>query len=293
MKKASDSKLPDEYRILVCLSLTSRGTVVAAQSGRLAAALGAKPLFLHVGEENPHTREALSDIMRAGGIDADPSCMLVRSGKVHEVACRLAEEHDADLIISGALEREGVLEYYVGSTARRIARFARRSVLLLTAPSDAERPFRSVAARVDFNDDSKDALRYAVSFARRAGALTFHALHEYELPALRLGLDDSSDMREETEMQEMLEMETTSHLRSFIEDIDFSGIELRIACLHGKRGYESAEYARREHIDLLITAAPRRRLGLLDKLFQHDVEYALESLPCAFLLHRDQEEESR
>ncbi|MDH7514403.1 MAG: universal stress protein [Bacteroidota bacterium] len=274
-------------RILACISLTRRGAIVAVEAARIAAALDAVPVYLHVGEEGDHTRTALRELLKSGGIDPAKEETIVREGKVQEVVYRTADEIGATLIVNGALEKEGVIGYYIGSTARRIARHARQSVLLVTEPSPEEHPFRSIAVSIDFDEVSRETLRYAASFAQRVGARSFHVIHEYEAPALRLGLDDAFDMREEREKDAILEIQTSTHLLNFIEGVDFSGLDLETVCLRGRRGFESAMYARTRRLDLLVTPAPQRKLGLFDKLFQHDVEYALEALPCALLLHRN------
>ena len=139
---------------------------------------------------------------------------------------------------------------------------------------------------MDLDEASKAALVFAVAFVRPFGAETLHVLYEYELPALRAGLDDASDIREEETVQAQLEAEEEARLRSFIDNVDFRRLDVHIHCLHGRRGVEAREYTIANGIDLLITAAPKRRFGIFDKLFQHDVEYALESLPCDFLMYR-------
>ena len=48
---------------------------------------------------------------------------------------QLHEEKKIDLLILGAVKREQILKYYVGSIARKITRQAKCSILLLIKPS--------------------------------------------------------------------------------------------------------------------------------------------------------------
>ena len=36
--------------------------------------------------------------------------------------------------------------------------------------------------------------------------------------------------------------------------------------------------------DLFVVTAPRRKLKFFDRLFQHDIEYVFEQLPCSILI---------
>ena len=271
--------------ILACITLTERGEALAAEVTRIAAPLGAKLSFLHVGEDDPQARSTLEEMLTLAGTPPDAG-LIIAEGKPAEVVCHTAFAIGADLIVAGAVPTEGTLEYYVGSVARKIARKAHCSVLLLTTPTPTQDPLKTAAVTVDFDDASRETLAFAVNFVKRFGADTLHVISEYELPALRLGFDDTSDAREEQHMLNTLKVDEETRLREFIGGIDFRGIDIRLAALQGKKGHACAEHARAHGLDLLITTAPGRRLGLLDKLFQHDVEFVLEELPCEFLLYR-------
>ncbi|MDH3579427.1 MAG: universal stress protein [Hyphomicrobiales bacterium] len=71
--------------------------------------------------------EALKAMAKAGGIKADVE---VRSGSPRTAILSLAEEKDADLIII-ASHRPGLQDYLLGSTAARVVRHAKCSVLVV------------------------------------------------------------------------------------------------------------------------------------------------------------------
>jgi nucleotide-binding universal stress UspA family protein len=54
--------------------------------------------------------------------------------------------------------------------------------------------------------------------------------------------------------------------------------------ISGKPGYAIASYARKKQADLLIVNSPDSKLGLIDRLFTHDMEYILADLPCDVLI---------
>jgi nucleotide-binding universal stress UspA family protein len=271
--------------ILACITLTARGEALAAEVTRIAAPLAADISFLHVGTDDPRTRLALQELL-ARARAPESAGVIITEGKPAEIVCQTASTIGADMIVAGAFVNEGTLEYYIGSVARKIARRAPCSVLLLTTPTPTQDPLKTAAVTVDFAESSRDTLAFAVDFVKRFGAETLHVLSEYELPALRTGFDDAFDLREEQQMQNALQADEATRLRDFVAGIDFRGIEIRLVPLQGKKGNASSEYAREHGLDLLIASAPGRKMGLLDKLFQHDIEFVLETLPCEFLLHR-------
>jgi nucleotide-binding universal stress UspA family protein len=183
------------------------------------------------------------------------------------------------------MEKEGPLEAVVGSAARRIARGAPCSVLLLTEPRQTPQPFQTPVVSVEFDEVGREMTQVALDLARREGALYLHAVREYELAGLHLGIDDGLDAREAEEHRDLVQFEEDNRLISFLEGFDWGGVRLRRACLAGKKGAEAAEYARAHGADLLFVADPRRH-SFWDRFFRQRTELALQRLPCALFLYR-------
>ena len=72
-------------------------------------------------------RETLEDLIAAAGIKADAE---VRSGKPGSTILTSADECGADLIIIGS-HKPGLEDYFLGSTAARVVRHAKCSVLVM------------------------------------------------------------------------------------------------------------------------------------------------------------------
>jgi nucleotide-binding universal stress UspA family protein len=269
--------------IMASLALSPRAGAVAAEAQHVARVMGASLTVLHVGPDTPDNRRQLSDRLAGAGVAADT--MTFAPGRPERIICRVARQAGADLIVLGALEREGPLQYYVGSVARRVARGAPCSVLLLTEPRSDPRPPRQWVVKVDFDDLSLGMLRFAVDWARRQGAPRIDVVHEYALPGLGLTLDRDVDGHEAERMVDGFHHGEYDRLVEYIAAVDTEGVSVRPVCLRGRDGWESAQHARRQGADLLMMPAPRR-LTIWDKLVQQGVEFALESLPCALCLYR-------
>ncbi|MDX2174932.1 MAG: universal stress protein [Candidatus Sumerlaeia bacterium] len=275
------------FTILSCLALSPRAAAVAGEALALGRRLGGEVVFVHAGPEDAEQSAAVEAVLReASGPGAPAPRFFVRDAAPEDAAAEVAEEVDADLVVAGALEREGLMEGFFGSIARRIARRVPRSVLLLPAPVTGGRPFRTVVVSVAFDDASRAMVAFAAPFARRAGATELHFIYEtdsYDRLAGRVRASEGPDPAEEAGL---LRAAHLVELRHFIEDLDLSGIEVEVEVLEGAEGLESVDYARRVGADLLVYPAPSRPLRFWDRFLKHPTEVVLERLPCAVLVHR-------
>jgi nucleotide-binding universal stress UspA family protein len=269
--------------VLASIARSPRAAAVAAEAHRIASLYDARVSYVHAGDDTPDVRADLTRLLESANI-VGAQLDIVDEGASRTV-CRMAEERDADLIVAGALEKEGALEYYVGSIARKIARKAPCSVLLLTSPALPPASFRTIVITIGTDDSSREALLFAIDLARREDA-ELHVVYEYELAGLRQGLEGGLDIRGEEHLLDSLHAEEEYRLVTYLDTFELEGIALKRACLHGRKGFECVGYARRVHAELLIFPTPVRKLGLWDKIFPHDVEFALQYLPCACMLYR-------
>jgi len=90
-----------------------------------------------------------------------------------------AHERNADLIVVGEPGKKGLKEYFVGTTAERVARHSDRPVFIVKRrPNDA---YRRVLVAVDFSEVASRALKAAYEIAPRA---EFLAVHAWQVPAV-------------------------------------------------------------------------------------------------------------
>lgn len=287
-----DAPAPDRLLILACLALSPRAQAVAGEALTLARALSAEILFVHAGEDSAETRAGVERVLLAV-VPAGEKLprYLIREGGPHAVVAEVAGEEQPDLVLAGALEREGLVEGLFGSVARRIVRRVPRSVLLLTHPVREGSPFRDAVVSVAFDDASRAMLEFAVPFLRRAGARSIHFVYESDTYDRIAGRVRSAESDPDFDEAALLRTSLLVQLRSFVEEFDLSGIAVETLVLDGAEGLESVDHARRVEADILVFPAPARPLRFWDRFLKHPTEVVLESLPCALLLHRDSVDE--
>ena len=73
-------------------------------------------------------------------------------------------------------------------------------------------------------------------------------------------------------------------LQRIVESLDKENISVNVKTVHGKPGYAISQYAKQKDADLLVFNSPDTHLGIFDRIFTHDIEYALANLPCNLLI---------
>jgi nucleotide-binding universal stress UspA family protein len=281
-----DITTPQFNKVLGCLGESPKTRAIVSATRQVALALRADIGFVHVGCPSDEWLRETTFILKESGITEPDARLIVEEGKVADTVLRVARRERADFIVAGAMEKEGPLEYFIGSAARKIVRKAECPVLLLTDPPAISSLFDPVVAAMDCDEEFDDLIRCALAMTRRNADAALHIIHEYEVPALRQGIDDDLDFRGEEQARREIQAEEDNRLLLYLGGFDLSDVRLVRECVCGRKGWEAVEYARRTGAELLVLSAPQRRLGLLDKLFPHDVEFALQALPCSCLFYR-------
>lgn len=274
------------FKMIACLALSPRARAVAGEAAHLARRLDAELTFLHVADDTPAHRAALEPVL-AEARAIHPAQCLVRPGRPDEVVRRAAEELHPQLVVAGALEREGLVEGFFGSVARRIVRKLACSVLLLSDPAPGGNPFRTIALSTQLDQASAHMLQFGLRLAAAVHAERFHVLYEPDFYDRLAGRYHEAGLPAQEEERRHRRAAHHLQLHAFLEPFQFPDLEVETAVLEGAEGLGAVEYARRHHADLLIYPAPTRPLHFWDRFFHHPAETVMERLPCAVLVHRD------
>ena len=96
--------------------------------------------------------------------------------------------------------------------------------------------------------------------------------------------DCSTDMEHDNLKLEFVE-QCKIRMRSLLDEIPgASSLNIKKRVIFGKPGHSIHVFANSCKPDLLVVNSPNKHLGILDRLFPHDLEYLLEDLPCNLLI---------
>jgi nucleotide-binding universal stress UspA family protein len=239
--------------------------------------------LIHIGDKTYEKEFQLREILERNGIDN--VLVIWKDGQnVVKLILQFCQQYSVDLLIAGALPKDNLLRYYIGSIAREIIRKAGFSVLLLREPSITPTTFKKIAISVEDSNYQPDFLTKAVEIARIQQPQELYLLKESS-PSKFAKIKElhSTDFKQKDYTKEFIENEKNL-FRNDLNHIDLSNITLQTKILFGKNGAVSSQFASENGVDLLIIPSPTRSYGILDRIFQHGLEYILEDLPCNLLM---------
>jgi len=279
---AKSYREPVFKKAVVAAAFSPRLKAVLNESHRLLKLLGAWPIIIHVGEETPSERSKLEEAIDRSDFRDHPPICFVKNGHPAEVLIDVAREYKADLIVAGALKKEGFLKYYIGSVARNIARNAPCSVLLMTDPQVKPQPIKKIHCAVEYDKEAELAVNVAADIALEVGTKDLYFTHTFREPEL----EDKKSIFNNTQKIKDIYKKEDYQLKKFLTQFDIPGIAYNTRCLFEKSRSVTLDFTHEIQADLFIVHGPRSKLNLWDRLFPHQLELALQNLPCSILMTR-------
>ena len=244
--------------------------------------------MVHVGEKNRSKEAKLQKIIADFPGSTPEHTVLWKAGHPAEVLLRACEDEKADILILGALKREGLLKYYIGSVARKLTRKCHCDVLLLIKPSVERMPCSYAVVNGLAHEKTEKAIARAFYVLDSLGATRLTVVEEIPEDDVAIKVDDDRGLRKSTIVKERIKMREDSRVKKILMHIPEKlkrTINYDVQHIFGRRGYSIGHFARVKRADLLVMNAPSK-LTLLDRLFPHDLEYILSDLPTDVLIVR-------
>lgn len=271
-------------RIALAIAFSPRLEANLAEASRLNTLFQSHLFLIHVGTCTSADEEELHSLMNRYALNSNNCTICWQQGETVDTILDTCKAQQVDLLITGALEKEGLLQYYLGSVARQLSRKAQCSVLMLTEPSTHPIPFRNIVVS---NNDQEElttvTLEIAVKFAQLEKA-DLNIIHEADYHRMAQLGSEAKSFDEISSIKNTLIEEDREKLNRLLSCTDCAQVHVNTLNLEGKPGVAISNYAREHQADLLILPAPEKRLGLFDRVFQHDIEYVLAHLPCNLLI---------
>ena len=137
---------------------------------RMADYFRGELVFVHVGIKTPEKDSLFNQIVASSPIQSQKISVHWRVGDPIKTLIQASKDFCVDLILLGALKRENVLKFYLGSIARKITRKAKCSVLLLIKPSVERQPCQHIVVNGFDSPQTKLTIEAAFMVANALGA---------------------------------------------------------------------------------------------------------------------------
>lgn len=254
---------------------------------RLADFFGAHLYFLHVGSKSATKKQALNDLLEESPIKLKKVSFIWQEGKPVETIIDQCKKNGVDLLLLGALQRENMVKFYMGSIARKLTRKAPCSVLLMIKPSVIRKPSQHVVVNAFESPQTKTTINSAFYFAQALGIPKLTLVEEIDRSKVAALAYDDRSLRKVTLRKEKLKRRELSRVREILHHIPGilkENIQVHLQNIFGTRGYSIGHYARVVRADLLIMNAAENRKSFFERIFPKDLEHILSELPTDVLI---------
>lgn len=272
--------------IAVAIAFSPRLDGLLSEANRLRNYLRAAMILIHVGEKTADKEEALDKSMKTAGIDQGNCRIIWMDGDPVETILNVCKLNIVDLLVLGAIQKENLFKFYLGSVARSISRKAKTSVFLITEPKVESHKVKKIIVNGVDNPKTIHTINTSLYIAKHLGAKEVTIVTEVHNPALTMTMADSSTAPEASKIKKDITEEQASRLHPIIEEShkQYPDIKIKEKIVQGRPGYAISSYAKSKNADLLVINSPDIHLNLLDRIFTHDIEYVLQNLPCNVLI---------
>lgn len=250
---------------------------------RLSNMFAAKLVAVHVGEKTSEKEKQLQSLLEEAPELSFPMHTIWQKGKPEQVILDTCDNQNIDLLILGALQKENLFKYYVGSIARKLTRKAPCSVLLLIKPSVIRVPCKHIVVNGLKDEKTKDTIKKAFTISKSLDCKRITIVEEISQTELDITVSDDATLKKATLEKDRIKKREDLRVKKILDEIDCEDTTLKIQSIFGRRGYSIGHYAKVKRADLLIMNAPIKT-GFLDRIFPHDLEYILSELPTDLLI---------
>ena len=272
-------------KIAVAVAFSPRIEAVLAEAARMKKMWSAELILIHVGTHGEKEISRLNQLLIQTGLNSSNDVRVFwEEGKPSQRILAVCKKENVDLLIAGALKKENLLQYYLGTIARKIIRKADCSVLLLVNPSPAPQPFKNIVVEADDRPYVEQSLRAACQIALKDQSAWLHIVRELKMYGLTMTAAEQCSEQEYEDMRHNLVQSEIETVEKILRQIPHEGVKINIKLVSGKSGFELTQFTQRKQADLLIVGAPERRFSFFDRVFTHDQEYIFADLPCNLLI---------
>lgn len=271
-------------KIAAAVAFSPRIEAVLSEMKRLQDIFDATIVLIHVGEKDLKQEQYLRHLVHRFGLDKQGNEIIWETGDPVEKILKVCDEQQVDLLVAGALEKESLLKYFMGSVARTLCRKTECSILMLKEPDIRSQPVKRIVVEGSDHPKTVHTIESAVYVARKAGADEVFVVQEAAVEKMALIRSDEFSDGEAEGHRDKIEKEEVDKLEEILRCADCGNLKVNTIRLEGKPGFVISNFAREHNADLLVLNSPDAKLNIIDRVFTHDIEYALADLPCDLLI---------
>ncbi len=274
-------------KIGVAVAFSPNCEAIVAEAARLQDLFGADLYFIHIGGTTSEEKKYLENVIKSAKVDSAHVRMIWENGHTAGKILSVCKREGVDLLLAGALRKENLVKFYIGSIARRLLRKADCSVFTIIAPSNPPQKIKRVVINATDGINFQETVKTGIEWSKREGAekvIIFKAIPLFGL-SMAISGEEGSEKNYEDARRKIIS-EAHDEAKALLSQVDTGSLRVTIKIASGKPGFELKKCALKTKADLLVVKAPGHKLGLLDRLFPHYLEQVLWDLPCNLLIDK-------
>ena len=271
-------------KIGLALAFSPRCQAMLAEAYRLKKLFDSELYCIHIGPKGKAEEEFLSDVLDKVNIKKNDINILWEEGKAVRQILSICKKERIDLLVAGALQKENLFNFYIGSIARKIIRKASCSVLMIVNPTTQPNPFKKIVINGSTGVRDLKTIKRGIKLAHLEGisqAHIFKDIHGYGLSLMMSTEESEAEFGERRRVLIQQEIEETKDLLNSIDTFD---VQIQVKVAGGKEGFELKKFVQKINADILVVRAPERSLKFFDRIFPHYLEVIMSDLPSNLLI---------
>jgi nucleotide-binding universal stress UspA family protein len=239
-----------------------------------------------VGQKTPKKEVEFQQLLGACQTKSDQVQTYWKEGDPITTLAGACKEFDVDLLLLGALKRENVVKYYLGSIARKLTRQAPCSVLLMLKPSIDRSPCKHIVVNGFDSPRTQETVEAAFHVGKALASDKITVVEEISESRVAVSVNDDRSLRLATLRKEKIDRKEKIRVTDIIKKIPNSvtdGLKYETQSIFGRRGYSIGHYAKVVRADLLVMNAQEEQ-RFYHRFFPRDLEHILAELPTDVLI---------
>lgn len=274
-------------RILIGFAFSPTLKANLFEAMRMTSFFNGTLFLLHVGEKTPAKEKTIQEIISSYPGQPPEIDVLWKKGNPVSTIISQCKNNDIDLLLLGALQRENMVKFYVGSIARKITRKAPCSVLLMIKPAVKRVASQHMVVNAFESPQTEDTIFAAFEFAEALNIPEITLVEEISRSKVKTAVDDDRSLRRVTLQKEKIQRKEISRVNHILEKIpstEKKSRKIHSQSIFGTRGYSIGHFARVVRADLLVMNAEEHNTSFLSRIFPKDLEHILSELPTDVLI---------
>ena len=167
-------------KIGIAIAFSPRLEALIAEASKMQVGLKSEMVFIHVGNKSEEDVKTINEYLEKYNL-LNNSKLIWQEGETVETILNICNEEQLDLLVAGALEKESLIKYIMGSVARKLSRKIKCSMLMLTEPKIESSPLKSIVVEGSNNPKTETTIAVAIEIAKAFKVKNVDVIQETDL----------------------------------------------------------------------------------------------------------------